>query len=67
MYSYETRNPSAAIRFNFVSQWRKSQLGVGTKVERGTEKTNICIRQEPQCNKPLPMLMLPAALRRLRD
>jgi hypothetical protein len=32
------RRPFAAIRFNFVSQWRKSQLGVGTRAEREEEK-----------------------------
>lgn len=40
MYSYETRRPSAAIRGKFVSQWRKSQLGVGTKAERERQRKN---------------------------
>jgi hypothetical protein len=50
---YKTCRPSTAIRFNFVSQWRKSQLGVGAKSEREGEKnkylykTRTAMQQNP--------------------
>lgn len=61
-HRYETGRTSAAIRFSFVSLWRKSQQALGR-----TERKGQIFVQEAQCNKTLPMLMLQAVSRRLHD